>query len=157
MALPAYAMNRANFPALYERVLVDAMFRPFAEMLLDRVAFEAGDRLIDVACGTGIVARCASERAGRSTGIVGVDISSPMLSVARSVAPNIDWREGPASSLPVSDDERFSVLTCNQGFQFFSEKPTAAREFRRVLQDGGRLGIATWRPVHENRPFGLLQ
>ena len=157
MALPAYSMNQASFPALYERVLVGAMFRPFAEILLDRLAFEPGDRLIDVACGTGIVARCASERAGRSMDIVGIDISAPMLSIARSIAPNIDWREGQASSLPLSENERFTVLTCHQGFQFFTDKASAAREFRRVLQDGGRVGVATWRPAHENRCFAVLQ
>lgn len=157
MALPAYSMNQADFPALYERVLVGTMFRPFADILLDRVGYKAGDRLIDVACGTGIVARRAQERAGSSTGIVGIDISAPMLSIARSLAAQIDWREGEAASLPVSPNERFTVVTCHQGLQFFKDKAGAAREFRRVLQDGGRVGIATWRTAQENPCFAALQ
>ena len=63
MSLPAYAMNQANFPELYERVPIGPMFRPLAEDLLDRVHFATGNRLIDIACGTGIVARCAASQA----------------------------------------------------------------------------------------------
>ena len=96
-----------TFPEIYERLLVGPLFRPFAEDLIARLHPGAHDRLLDVACGTGIVARVARERMGQAARIVGVDASAPMLAVARGVDSTIDWREGNAMTLPVSDDERF--------------------------------------------------
>jgi ubiquinone/menaquinone biosynthesis C-methylase UbiE len=72
-----------------------------------------------------------------------------MLAVARSVDSSINWREGSAMALPVTGDERFSLLTCHQGLQFFPDKTAAVREMRRVLSPAGRIAIATWRPLTE--------
>jgi len=138
-----------SFPEIYERVLVAPIFRPFAEDVIRRLHPTAEDSLIDVACGTGIVARVARETMGRSARIVGVDPAPPMLAVARAADATVDWRDGNATSLPVADDERFSLLTCHQGLQFFPDKPAAVREMRRVLTSGGRLAIGTWRPLAE--------
>jgi len=142
-----------TFAEIYERQLVGPLFRPFAEDLIARLNPGGHDRLLDVACGTGIVARVARERMGPAARIVGVDASPLMLAVARGVDATIDWREGNAMSLPVADGERFSLLTCHQGLQFFPDKMAAAREMRRVLQPGGRVAIATWRPLGESRLF----
>jgi SAM-dependent methyltransferase len=144
MTLPAYAMKLSSFPEMYEQYLVEPLFRPWAEALLERVAPAAGERVLDVACGTGIVARLARERLGAGARVVGVDVSPPMLAVARGIAPDIYWREGNATALPVKDGETFDVVVCHQGLQFFPDKPAAARELRRVLAPGGRLAIATW-------------
>jgi trans-aconitate methyltransferase len=89
-----------SFPEIYERFLVKPLFRPFAEQLLAHATPHRGDTLIDVACGTGIVARVARERLGEEARIVGVDVAPPMVAVARTVDPTIDWREGNAMSLP---------------------------------------------------------
>ena len=138
-----------TFTEIYERVLVGPLFRPFAEQLVSRVAPNRGDRVIDVACGTGIVARVARERLGPEARIVGVDVAPAMLAVARSVDPTIEWREGNAIALPVNGAEDFTVLTCHQGLQFMPDKPAAIREMRRVLAPGGRLAIATWRSLED--------
>jgi ubiquinone/menaquinone biosynthesis C-methylase UbiE len=138
-----------TFTEIYERVLVKPLFRPFAEQLIARVAPNRGDSVIDIACGTGIVARVARERLGPDARIVGVDVAPAMLAVARSVDQSIDWREGNAVSLPVSGDEHFNVLTCHQGLQFMPDKPAAIREMRRVLAPGGRVAIATWLPLED--------
>ena len=138
-----------TFTEIYERMLVGPLFRPFAEQLIDRVALNQGDTVIDVACGTGIVARVARERLGPEARIVGVDVAPAMLAVARTVEPTIDWREGNAVALPVSAGETFTVLTCHQGLQFMPDKPAAAREMRRVLAPGGRAAIASWCPLEE--------
>lgn len=138
-----------TFTEIYERVLVGPLFRPFAEQLVARVGPNRGDSVIDVACGTGIVARVARERLGPEARIVGVDVAPAMLAVARTVDPTIDWREGNAVSLPVSDSEHFTVLTCHQGLQFMPDKPAAIREMRRVLAPGGRVAIATWRSLED--------
>jgi ubiquinone/menaquinone biosynthesis C-methylase UbiE len=138
-----------TFTEIYERVLVGPLFRPFAEQLVTRVTPTRGDSVIDVACGTGIVARVARERLGPAAHIVGVDVAPAMLAVARTVDATIDWREGNAVSLPVNADERFTVLTCHQGLQFMPDKPAAVREMRRVLAAGGRLAIATWASLED--------
>jgi ubiquinone/menaquinone biosynthesis C-methylase UbiE len=133
-----------TFTEIYERVLVGPLFRPFAEELIERVALGRGDSVIDVACGTGIVARVARERLGPLARIVGVDVAPAMLAVASTVDTTIEWREGNAVALPVGPTERFAVLTCHQGLQFMPDKPAALREMRRVLEPGGRVAIATW-------------
>lgn len=96
----ATAANPPSFPELYERKLVGPLFRPWAEAILDIVAPAAGERVLDVACGTGIVGRLASERVGPTGRVVGVDLSPGMLAMARAVAPSIEWREGNAVALP---------------------------------------------------------
>ena len=149
MTLPSYAMNQATFPEMYERWLVDPLFRPWAEMTLEELELSPGDRVLDIACGTGIVARVAKERLADAGYIVGVDISPDMLAVARAVEPAIDWREGNGSALPLRDGEQFDVVVCQQGLQFFPDKPAAAAQMRRALAKDGRLAVATWRPDDE--------
>jgi len=144
MTLPNYALGRANFPENYERWLVGPLFRSFAERTLDEVQPSRGQRILDIACGTGIVARLAKERIGAAGHVVGVDISSDMLAVARAVAPSIDWREGNAGALPLHRGEQFDIVVCQQGLQFFPDKPAAAGEMRRALTRGGRLAVSTW-------------
>jgi len=133
-----------SLPEAYERFLVEPLFRPFAEEVLDRLDPAPGDSLLDVACGTGIVARLARHRLGPRARIVGVDAAPPMLSVARRADSTIDWRDGNAMALPVAADERFSLVSCHQGLQFFKDRPAAVCEMRRVLTSGGRVVIATW-------------
>lgn len=89
-------------PELYERYLVPAITRIWASDLIDRAGPKPGQSLLDVACGTGVVARLAAERM-RTGRVVGLDLNEGMLAVARSVpvtgAP-IEWREGNALRLP---------------------------------------------------------
>ena len=153
MSLPAYALNQLAFPQMYERHLVRPLFRPWALALLDEAGLREGDRVIDIACGTGIVARLARERLGSRGQVVGVDVSAPMLEVARELSPSIDWREGNAAALPLREGEQFDVVACQQGLQFFGERERAAREMRRALARGGRLAITTWRPIAEAPVF----
>jgi ubiquinone/menaquinone biosynthesis C-methylase UbiE len=134
---------------MYERWLVTPLFRPWAELTLDEVELSSGDRILDIACGTGIVARVAKERLGETGHIVGVDVSRDMLAVARGVAPTIDWREGNADALPLRNGEFFDLVVCQQGLQFFADKAAAASQMRRALASGGRLAVATWRSDEE--------
>ena len=150
------SLNFSSLADMYERVLVNPLFRPWVDDLLQRVQLAPGDRVLDLACGTGIVARVAKERLGRDAAVVGVDASPQMLAVARRVAPDIDWREGNAAALPVAAGEQFDVVICQQGLQFFADKPAAAREMRRVLAQGGRLAAATWRELEDNPLFREL-
>ncbi|HET9887085.1 MAG TPA: methyltransferase domain-containing protein [bacterium] len=142
-----------TFPEMYERHLVAPLFQPWAELVLERVQLQPKDRVLDVACGTGIVARLAKRQLGNDASVVGIDSSEPMLAVAKSVDPGIDWRRGNAAALPVRDDEKFDVIVCQQGLQFFPEKQTAIGEIRRVLAPGGRIAVSTWRSLEENALF----
>jgi ubiquinone/menaquinone biosynthesis C-methylase UbiE len=142
-------MNQQTFPEMYERWLVGPLFRPWVEMTLDELNLSPNDRVLDIACGTGIVARVAKERLGDAGYVVGIDISPDMLAVARAVAPSIDWRAGNAGDLPLRDGERFDVVVCQQGLQFFPDKAAAAAQMRRALATGGRLAVATWRSDEE--------
>ena len=144
---------QVSFPEMYEQELVRPLFQPFAEATLDAVKPAPGERVLDVACGTGIVARLARQRVGATGAVVGVDVNPGMLAVARSVAPDVEWREGNASELPVKSGEQFHVALCHQGLQFFPDRPAAVGHIRRALVPGGRLGVATWRSDDE-APFG---
>lgn len=137
----------SNPAVAYESCLVDPLFRPWAMLLLDLTDVAPGDTVLDVACGTGIVARLAADRIGSPTQVVGVDQSRGMLQVAREVDSQIDWREGSAGYLPLSDGESFTVVLCSQSFQFFPDRTAAARQMLRALKPDGRLGITTWSPL----------
>jgi len=146
MTLP---FAQRSFPEIYEQELVGPLFRPFAESVIEETAPAPGQRVLDIACGTGIVARLAHQRVGNGGTVVGVDISPLMLAVARSMEPRIDWREGDALALPLRPDEEFDVVICQQGLQFFPDRTAGVREMRRALEPGGRLAISTWRPDDE--------
>jgi ubiquinone/menaquinone biosynthesis C-methylase UbiE len=149
VTLHSYAMGQATFPEMYERWLVGPLFRPWAEVTLEELALSPGDRVLDIACGTGIVARVARERLGNAGYVVGIDVSPDMLAVARTVAPDIDWRQGDANALPLQETEQFDVVVCQQGLQFLPDKPAAAAQMRHALAKGGRLAVSTWRSDKE--------
>lgn len=125
----------------YERYFVPAIGAPLAADLVELAALRAGERVLDVACGTGVVARHAVERVGSGGRVVGTDINAGMLAVARQASAGVgasDWYEASADNLPLPDDA-FDVALCQLGLQFFADKPAAVRELRRVLVPGGRL------------------
>jgi ubiquinone/menaquinone biosynthesis C-methylase UbiE len=156
MTLSPFALNTATLPDLYERFLVGPLFRPWAEILVERTSVSDGDRVLDIACGTGVVARIARAVVGDTGRVVAIDQSGPMLNVARSLEPSIDWREGNASALPIEEHERFDAVFCQQGLQFFHDKLAAACEMRRVLAPQGRVAVATWRPLDDIPLFSDL-
>jgi SAM-dependent methyltransferase len=128
-----------NKAQAYERWLVPPIFSPFADDLVADVA--PGSHVLDVACGTGIVARRA---AAKGATVVGVDLNEQMLQVARDVAPDIEWVAADAADLPL-DDESFDLVFCQQGLQFMSDPAAAVAEMRRVVAPGGRLTMSVWR------------
>jgi SAM-dependent methyltransferase len=126
----------------YERYFVPAIGAPLAAELVERAALRPGERVVDVACGTGIVARLAAERVGAAGAVVGVDLNPGMLAVARASARHatMEWHEASADALPLAD-ETFDVVLCGLGLQFFVDRQEALREMRRVLVPGGRVLI----------------
>jgi len=146
-------------PAAYERYLVPAQFAPCAGQLLDLADVRPGERVLDVACGTGIVARQAAARVGAGGSVAGTDLNQGMLDVAGAVAAGlpvrVDWRRAEAASLPLPDGA-FDVVCCQQGLQFFADRLLALREARRVLAPGGRVALAVWRAIHHNPVYAAF-
>ena len=128
-------------PENYERYFVPVIGAPLATDLVDVAALRPGERVLDVACGTGVVTRLAAERVGTAGTVAGIDINPGMLAGARSVTPSdmaIDWHQASVEAMPLSD-ESFDVVLCSLGVQFFPDRSAALREMRRVLAPGGRL------------------
>ena len=133
----------------YESYFVPTIGTAFAEALLDEAGLLLGERVVDIACGTGIVTRLAAERVGPKGSLAGVDINPAMLAVARSVPTSgaaIEWHEASAESLPLAADS-FDVVVSSLGLQFVADKAAALNEMRRVLAPDGRLAIATVGPT----------
>lgn len=145
MAESSSTFTRAS--AAYERVMVPAVFGPWARDLLDTAALRPGMRVLDVACGTGIVARLAAPQVGPTGQVVGSDTNEAMLAVARAqVQPtgaHVEWRQGDATKLPFPDAE-FDMVLCQHGLQYVADRPAALREMKRVLVSGGRLGLSVF-------------
>jgi len=134
----------------YEQYLVPPLFAPWADRLLEASAIHDGDRLLDVGCGTGIVARRATPHVGEQGAVVGLDRNEEMLAVAAETAgddhPAIEWRQGEATDLPFPE-ESFDIVCCQQALQFFDEPGAALREMHRVSTPKGRVAVSVWRPI----------
>jgi SAM-dependent methyltransferase len=143
---------------VYERELVPAIFGPWAPRVLALAAPAAGARVLDAACGTGVVARLAAERVGADGRVVGFDLNPGMLAVARSLpvggAP-IGWVQATAGRLPFQD-RSFEVVCCQLGVQFFPDRSAALAEMARVLVAGGRLVAMVWRSIDHSPGFAVL-
>jgi SAM-dependent methyltransferase len=134
----------------YERYVARYILGPWAPLLVDVARVDVGARVLDVACGTGVVARAAAERVGSGGRVIGVDLNAGMLAVARSlpapVGAAIEWVECSALDLRLPDGA-LDVVLCQQGLQFFPDKALALREMRRVLARGGRVALSIWNGV----------
>jgi ubiquinone/menaquinone biosynthesis C-methylase UbiE len=143
----------------YERYLVPLLFAPGAQYLVELAAPGPGERVLDVACGTGIVARRAMPRVGSGGKVVGLDINEGMLEVARKVSadirPTIEWHQGDATDMPLPD-RAFDVVFCQQGLQFFPDRPAALVEMHRVLVQNGCLVLSVLRSIEHNPGYRLL-
>jgi ubiquinone/menaquinone biosynthesis C-methylase UbiE len=143
------ALSQTNFADTYERALVPAIFGRYARDLIERARpIGPSARILDVGCGTGIVARLLRERLGGAVRISGVDANPMMVAKARALAPDLDWHDGNAMALPFSADA-FDLLFCQEALQFVPDRAQAVREMRRVLAPGGRVYVSTWRSRRE--------
>ena len=127
----------------YEGLFVPALFGQWAPIVADAAQIRPGQRVLDVACGTGILAREIASRVGSVGRVVGIDRSPGMIAVAKQLAPAVDWREGVAESLPFPD-RSFEAVVSQFGLMFFTDRRQALREMLRVLTRGGRLAVAVW-------------
>jgi SAM-dependent methyltransferase len=149
-------MHEATRPAeVYENEFVPALFRQWGPVVAEAAAIHAGDRVVDIACGTGVLALAAARRAGPTGEVIGVDPNEEMLEVARRHDAPIEWRAGRAESLPISD-EHVDAVVSQFGFMFFEDKARALAEMMRVLRPGGRLALAVFDAIDHCPGYAVL-
>ena len=140
----------ASAAEIYEEFYLPALFEEWPPRVIEAARIQRGQRVVDVACGTGVLARAVAERVGPKGSTVGVDINEGMLDVARGNAPEIEWRQAPAEALPI-DDDSFDNVVSQFGLMFFEDQRRALEEMMRVLRPGGNLAVAVWDTL-ENTP-----
>jgi ubiquinone/menaquinone biosynthesis C-methylase UbiE len=138
----------------YEELHVPALFEQWADRVLDSARVGDGDRVLDVACGTGILARKAAARVGSDGCIAGVDPNPGMLVVAERFVPSVRWQESVAESLPY-DDGSFDAVVSQFGLMFFADRDAALREMKRVLVSGGRMAVAVWESLERSEAYPI--
>lgn len=141
--------------AVYEDLFVPALFQEWANRVADAARLKPGDRVLDVACGTGVLARAAAARVSPGGSVVGLDVNPGMLSVAARVAPGIEWRQGAAESIPY-EDSSFNAVVSQFGLMFFSDRQAALREMVRVLAPGGHLAVAVLDSLDKNPGYATF-
>lgn len=135
----------------YERLMVPALFAPWAPKVCRLAQLVPGDSVLDLACGTGVLAREAVRHVGPGR-VGGVDRNPGMLEVARRLAPEVEWHQASAESLPFPDDS-FDAVVSQFGLMFFADRQAALQETLRVLKPGGRFVFAVWDDLAANPAY----
>jgi SAM-dependent methyltransferase len=137
----------------YEAKFVPALFAEWAPLLVDAARVAPGHTVLDVACGTGVVARQAAPLVGERGKVVGVDLNPAMLTVARRLRPDIEWREGDVAALPFPD-EAFDAVLCQSALMFFPDVPKALGEMGRVATAHGTIAVQVWGSLSTQPGYG---
>lgn len=140
-----------SIPELYERYMVPLMFEVYAQDLAQRVAGHAPQRVLEIACGTGVVTRQLAKTLPASAAFVATDLNPPMLEHARRLgtARPVAWQQADAMQLPFPD-AAFDAVVCQFGVMFLPDRARAYAEVLRVLRPGGHFLFNVWGPVEEN-------
>ncbi len=148
--------HKAPTPAeVYDDRFVPALFAHWGPVMCEIAGIRAGDRVLDVACGTGALSRAALERVGPHGKVAGLDPNPDMLAVARRRNPDIEWREGKAEAIPFPDAS-FDAVASQFGFMFFADRTGALREMMRVLRPGRRLAVAVCDAVEHSPGYAAF-
>lgn len=137
----------------YDDQFVPALFGQWAPQLVDCCRLRPGQSVLDVACGTGVVARAARDVVGPASRVVGIDLNPAMLEVAHAARPDLEWARGDAEDLPFADAE-FDVALCQSALFFFADPGRAVTEMARVVAPGGSVGLQTYAPLTEQPAYG---
>lgn len=140
---------------VYDREFVPALFGPFADLFVEAMGLMPGERVLDVACGTGAVALAAARRIGAGGRIAAVDINPAMLAVARRKSDRIAWQEAAAEALPCAAGS-FDAVLCQFGLMFLADRTRALREMARVTRPGGRIGLLVFETVANSPAYDRL-
>ncbi|HYN18989.1 MAG TPA: methyltransferase domain-containing protein [Actinomycetes bacterium] len=140
---------------VYESSFVPAIFAEWAPHLVEAAGVAPGQAVLDVACGTGVVARTAADRMGGQGRVVGLDINEGMLTVAKRLRPDIEWRQGDAAALPFEAGS-FDAVLCQSAMMFFPDRAGALREMARVATAGGTVAVQVWDRLEAQAGFGAM-
>lgn len=140
-------------PSLYSRFAIRAM-EQWTDDLIRQANCKDGDRVLDVACGTGFVTMRINEVSGVNCKLTGLDVNEGMLNAARK-NPGVDWQLGSATAMPFPDAS-FDVVLCQQGLQYFPDRQVAMNEIARVLAPGGRVALNVWGTMDRQVFFAVL-
>lgn len=145
----------ADAAEVYQNFFVPALFGQFAGPVAEAAGAAPGDRALDVACGTGALARALAARVGPTGAVTGLDRNSGMLAVARREAPGVDWIEGRAEALPFAD-AAFDAVASQFGLMFFEDREAALGEMWRALAPGGGLAVAVWDAAERSPGYAAM-
>lgn len=141
---PATAPDPFQIPLevaeIYEERFVPALFADWAPAVADAADLRPGQHVLDVACGTGILARTAAGRVGDNGRVTGLDLNQAMLTVATRVRPDLEWRQGDVQAMPFADTS-FDRVVCQMALMFFPDRAAAVLEMARVVRPGGSVTI----------------
>ena len=140
---------------VYETSFVPAIFGEWAPHLVEAAGVVPGQAVLDVACGTGVVARTAADRMGGQGRVVGLDLNEGMLAVARRLRPDIEWRQGDAAELPFEAGS-FDVVLCQSAMMFFPDRAGSLREMARVATAGGTVAVQVWDRLEAQEGYGVM-
>ncbi|SFH61163.1 methyltransferase domain-containing protein [Modicisalibacter xianhensis] len=151
-ALHEHSLSPAE---IYEEAFVPALFQQWGDVMTEAASVGFGHRVLDVACGTGVAACAAAERAGAQGSVVGLDPNSDMLAVAAFKHPLVEWREGRGEALPFPDAS-FDRVVSQFGLMFFDDPAAGLREMMRVLRTGGKLAVAVCDALDHSPGYAVL-
>lgn len=138
---------------IYEANFVPGIFAEWAPLLVDAAAVSPGQSVLDVACGTGIVARTAADLLGTDGAVIGVDLNEAMLTVAKRVRPDLNWQRGDAADLPFPD-RAFDTVLCQMALMFFPDRSAALAEMARVTTEGGTVACVVPAGIADQPAYG---
>lgn len=140
---------------VYESFFVPALFAQWPARVLDAAAVGHGDSVLDVGCGTGVLAREAARRVGPSGSVAGLDINDGMLAVARRSAEDVRWETGAAGDMPFPDGS-FDRVVSQFVMMFVEDRGAFVEEIARVVRPGGSVAVATWASLDDTPGYAAM-
>lgn len=144
-----------NAAEVYEEFFVPALFSQWSAKIVKSARIKEGDKVVDVSCGTGVLAREVAKKVGSEGHVVGVDLNDGMLAVAARIAPHIEWRKGDAEKLPLKDDS-YDAVVSQFGMMFYQNRVASIHEMFRVTRPGGRLAVAVWDSLNNTPGYAAM-
>lgn len=155
MAKPERWQVSTDAAEVYESCFVPAIFGAWAGPVAEAAGIRTSNKVLDVGCGTGVLAREALRRVGQDGQVAGLDLNAGMLAVAARAEPGIEWRQGNAASLPF-EDGIFDVVVSQFALMYFPDRVASLRDMWRTLAPGGCLALAVWAPIDHARGYQIL-